>query len=129
AGIEGIWTPHLVPEIGWCEYNCALCGSVCPTGAITKVTHKQKLVTKLGTAKVDRTKCIAWAYNQECLVCEEHCPVADKAIKIVKEGGDISVGKPVVDPSLCVGCGICQNKCPVTPVRAIRVSPEGADRM
>jgi ferredoxin len=130
TGVEGIWTPHLVPEIGQCEYSCTLCGNVCPTGAITKITPKQKETVKLGTAKVDRSICIAWAYNQECLVCEEHCPISDKAIKIVEEVvmGNV-VKKPVVDPNLCVGCGICQNKCPVRPVRAIKVSPKGADRV
>ncbi|MGD2279411.1 MAG: 4Fe-4S binding protein [Candidatus Omnitrophota bacterium] len=129
AGIEGIWTPHLVPEIGQCEYSCTLCGNVCPTGAITKITPKQKETMKLGTAKVDRSICIAWAYDQECLVCEEHCPISDKAIKVIEEKimGNV-VKKPVVDPNLCVGCGICQNKCPVRPVRAIKVSAEGADR-
>ena len=129
TGLTGIWTPHLVPEIGYCEYKCVLCGNVCPTGAITKVSPEKKLDVKLGTAKVDRTKCIAWAYGQECVVCEEHCPVSEKAIKIVEEvmHGRL-VKKPVVDPELCVGCGICQNKCPVRPVRAIRVLPEGADR-
>ncbi|MFQ5952195.1 MAG: 4Fe-4S dicluster domain-containing protein [Candidatus Omnitrophota bacterium] len=130
AGLEAIWTPHLVPEIGQCEYYCTLCGNVCPTGAITKVTPKQKLSVKLGIAKVDRPICIAWEDKQECLVCEEHCPVAGKAIKVVTENfrGRI-VKKPVVDPKLCVGCGICQNKCPVRPIRAIRVSPQGADRV
>jgi MauM/NapG family ferredoxin protein len=130
AGLEGIWTPHLVPEIGQCEYTCTLCGNVCPTGAITRVTRDQKLKVKLGVAKVDRPICLAWEHKTECLVCEEHCPVANKAIKIVKEnvGGKV-IGKPVVDPELCVGCGICQNKCPVRPVRAIRISPEGANRM
>jgi len=32
SGLEGIWTPQLVPEIGYCDYNCALCGGACPTG-------------------------------------------------------------------------------------------------
>ena len=129
AGLESIWTPHLVPEIGYCEYQCTLCGNVCPTGAIPRLTKDKKLKTKLGTAKVDRPLCLAWEHNMECLVCEEHCPVPEKARKVV---GEIVEGrlvkKPVVDPDLCVGCGICQTKCPVRPVRAIRVTPKNADR-
>lgn len=129
SGIEGIWTPHLVPEIGYCEYNCALCSSVCPTGAIPKLPLDKKKKTSLGTAKVDRSICIAWAYNQECLVCEEHCPVPEKAIKIIEEVVDGRVvQKPYVDPKLCIGCGICQTKCPVRPVRAIKVNPSTAER-
>ena len=122
AGLGGIWTPQLVPEIGYCEYNCNLCGNVCPTGAIPSLSLKEKQHTALGTAKVNRGICLAWAYNEECLVCEEHCPIPEKAIKIVKDtvSGKM-VLKPVVDKSLCIGCGICQNKCPARPDRAIKV--------
>lgn len=124
SGPSGIWTPKLVPEIGYCEYNCTLCGEVCPTQAIPQLPLAQKRRVKLGTAVVDRDICLAWAYHQQCLVCEEHCPVADKAIKIQTDIDDgRPVSKPVVDTSLCIGCGICQNKCPVRPVRAIRVTP------
>jgi len=122
SGWQGIWTPQLVPEIGYCEYNCTLCGQVCPTKAIPPVSLEEKHNTIMGTAKVDRSICNTWAYDKNCLVCEEHCPVADKAIKIselVINGQKIL--RPVVDPDLCIGCGICQNKCPIRPKRAIRV--------
>ena len=122
AGWQGLWTPQLVPEIGYCEYNCNLCGQVCPTGAIPRLPRDAKRQARLGLAKVDRSICLAWAHNEQCIVCEEHCPVADKAIKleIVRINGR-EVYRPVVDPALCIGCGICQNKCPVSPLRAIRV--------
>ncbi len=127
AGIEGIWTPQLLPEIGYCEYRCTLCGSTCPTGAIHPVDLEQKLKTKLGLAEIDKSICLPWAEGKECIVCQEHCPVADKAIKLDTYAG--GPARPYVDPSLCVGCGICQNKCPVRPIRAIRVSPKNADRI
>ncbi|MDD4012808.1 MAG: 4Fe-4S binding protein [Candidatus Omnitrophica bacterium] len=131
CGPAALWTPKLVPDIGYCEYNCTLCGSVCPTGAIKKLTHAEKTTVKLGTAEVDRTICLPWAHNQNCIVCEEHCPVPSKAIKIIEvpdPSGSGTIKRPVVDKSLCVGCGICQTKCPVRPQRAIRVSPDGAYR-
>ncbi len=34
GGLYGIYTPVLVPRKGYCEYNCTLCGQVCPTKAI-----------------------------------------------------------------------------------------------
>src|SRR5678809_1164218 len=43
AGVEGLWTPILIPRIGYCEFSCVLCGQVCPTGAIQKITEDQKL--------------------------------------------------------------------------------------
>jgi MauM/NapG family ferredoxin protein len=122
SGWQGLWTPRLVPEIGYCEYNCTLCGQVCPTGAIPRLSREAKKQVRMGLARVDRSLCLAWAHNEPCIVCEEHCPVADKAIKldIVRvHGRDVS--RPVVDRALCIGCGICQNKCPVSPERAIRV--------
>lgn len=123
SGIEGVWTPQLVPEIGYCEYNCTLCGRTCPTAAIRGVTLEEKHNTKLGLAEVNRSICIAWSQNAQCMVCEEHCPVPGKAIKAKREMiGGREVLKPLVDAGLCVGCGICQNKCPCRPVRAIRVS-------
>lgn len=35
---------------------------------------------RLGTAFVDRGRCLPWAMNTPCLVCEENCPVTPKAI-------------------------------------------------
>ena len=122
SGWQGLWTPQLVPEIGYCEYNCTLCGQVCPTGAIPRLSKDAKRQARLGLARVDRSICLAWALNKQCIVCEEHCPVADKAIKLdIARIDGREVYRPVVDPALCIGCGICQNKCPVSPLRAIRV--------
>jgi len=124
AGLEGVWTPQLVPEVGYCDYNCALCGGACPTGAIRRLPLKEKQNARLGTADVDHSICLAWSLNQRCLICERSCPVPGNAVKVrtdMVEG--IAVGRPVVDKALCTGCGGCQNKCPVRPVRAIRVSP------
>lgn len=122
SGAQGIWTPKLVPEIGCCEYNCTLCGNVCPTGAIPKLPLAVKQKVKLGLAVIDHDLCIPWAKGTECLVCEEHCPVPDKAIKRdYRTAGPLAVGRPVVKEHLCIGCGLCQHVCPVDPVRAIRV--------
>jgi polyferredoxin len=123
SGAGGIWTPRLVPEIGCCEYNCVLCGGVCPTGAIKKIDAAEKHLTKLGAAEVHKDICIAWKDKKECIVCHEYCPVSEKALDLIPENvnGKI-IYKPVVNDR-CVGCGACQNKCPVRPERAIRVKP------
>ena len=121
-GLEGLWTPQLVPEIGYCEYNCNLCGIVCPTRAIPKLFLEDKQKIKLGLAVIDRSICLPWAKKEQCIVCQEHCPVPDKAIGLIEENisGKV-IYKPYVDPDKCIGCGICQNKCPLRPKRAIKV--------
>jgi polyferredoxin len=128
AGLEGMWTPMLVPVLGYCEYNCNLCSQVCPTGAIRKVTVEEKQEIRIGLAMFDTTRCIPYAFGRNCIVCEEHCPIPEKAIRFVEEeaidagGNPFVLKKPIVDPELCTGCGICENKCPVVDLPAVRVS-------
>ena len=115
SGLACMWTPKLDTSIGYCEHQCTLCGKVCPTGALAKLSVEQKIHTKIGCARVDQEVCLPWARGEECLVCEEHCPVSSKAIKMtafINASGEI-VKVPSVDPSLCVGCAICEFKCPV----------------
>ena len=80
AGVEGLWTPVLVPQIGYCEYYCTLCGQVCPTGAIKTLDVQTKIRTVIGTAFFDVNRCLPYAFGKTCIVCEEHCPTSPKAI-------------------------------------------------
>jgi Pyruvate/2-oxoacid:ferredoxin oxidoreductase delta subunit len=34
----------------------------------------------MGTAFVDRSRCLPWAMDKPCIVCEENCPLSPKAI-------------------------------------------------
>ncbi len=124
AGIEGIWTPVLVSRIGYCEYNCTLCGQVCPTSAIRKLTVPEKHKTFIGLAFVDPARCIPFAQGTPCIVCEEHCPTPKKAIVFEERPGKAGkrIQVPVVLPDLCIGCGICEHKCPVVDWAGIRVT-------
>ena len=134
AGPDGLWTPMLVPKIGYCEYYCSLCSQVCPTGAIEELTVEAKTQVKIGTAWIDKNRCIPWKFGDPCIVCEEHCPVSPKAIKMVEvdvlqPDGSIKKPKvPVIDTQLCIGCGICENKCPVVDQPAIYVTSIGETR-
>ena len=136
AGMAGFWTPRLVMIQGYCEYTCTLCGSVCPSGAIREISVKEKIERpiKIGSAYVDRGRCLPWSGNGPCIVCEEHCPTSPKAIYFSKElvtgpdGKRILVPLPYVGLKICVGCGICEYKCPVKGRPAIRIISAGESR-
>ena len=91
GGLENLWTPVLNNRIGTsgCQLNCVACGQVCSTSAIRPITLAEKLGVdefakagpiKLGTAFVDRNRCLPWAMDKPCIVCEENCPLSPKAI-------------------------------------------------
>ena len=127
AGLEGLYTPRLVPRMGYCTHTCTLCGQVCPTGAIPQLDLELKQTIVLGTAAINRTRCIPYTEGADCLVCEEHCPVSPKAITFNMaevpdlQGKKILVKLPVVQPDRCIGCGHCEYVCPVGGASAIRV--------
>lgn len=127
AGLEGLWTPILVPRLGYCDYSCHACGQICPVEAIPPLALEEKRQHVIGKAYLDHNRCLAWADNQECIVCEEMCPIPDKAIVLKTiavedpSGETIQVQRPYVTRELCIGCGICEYKCPVEGPAAIRV--------
>jgi formate hydrogenlyase subunit 6/NADH:ubiquinone oxidoreductase subunit I len=134
AGLEGMFSPQLIARLGYCEFNCTLCGQVCPTGAIRKLNLPDKHTWKIGHAFFDRDRCLPYAKGIPCMVCEEHCPTPDKAIKfrpqqvVNSRGETVTVLQPFVLDELCIGCGICENKCPLPGLAAVRLTGEGAAR-
>jgi ferredoxin len=139
AGLEGLWTPVLVPRVGYCEPTCTLCTQVCPTSAIRRVHEDQKTgrngaaMVRVGTAFFDQGRCLPWAMGVSCTVCEEFCPMSPKAIwtretEIVVAGKPVVVKVPHVDPRRCNGCGACEHVCPVRDKAAVRVTAAGESR-
>jgi polyferredoxin len=213
-GWEALWTPALNNRIGTsgCQLNCIACGQACPTGAIRPISLDQKQglggfeaagAVRIGLASVDRGRCLPWAMDRPCIVCEENCPVTPKAITVseieqtVRDGafevastegatmrlrgaklapgqfasGDyacklaseergraivantedtlaidaaaawpeapapgtrvevqIRLQRPLVDPSRCIGCGVCEHECPMNGLRAIRITADNETR-
>jgi MauM/NapG family ferredoxin protein len=127
GGVQNVLTPRLVPRLGYCSFSCNACGQVCPTGAIAELALEEKQATVIGLASIDRDRCLPWAHDLPCIVCEEACPIADKAITLEEvqvetaEGGSVVLQRPVVIQELCIGCGICEYQCPMGGEAAIRV--------
>jgi polyferredoxin len=127
GSLFGLWSPILVPRLGYCDYACNKCGQVCPTQAILPLPLEEKRNQVIGKAYIDQNRCIAWADHADCIVCEEMCPLPEKAIKLEvgqwqpSEGNLVEVQLPIVNRDLCIGCGICEYKCPVTAEAAIRI--------
>lgn len=134
AGLEGMWTPILNAQTGYCEYECNKCMQVCPTRAIQKLPLEDKKQFKIGTAVVDKNRCYTYADGYNCAVCEEHCPIPEKAIRFREvdtwnfKGELVKVKQIYVKPELCTGCGICENKCPRLDAPGIFLTAEEEER-
>ena len=72
-----MWTPILdfVAGTSGCQSNCVACGHLCPTAAIRPLSLKERMglgefkdkgPVRLGTAFVDKNRCLPWAMDRPC---------------------------------------------------------------
>lgn len=115
-GIAEWGSPQIIPRQAGC-IMCMNCSKVCPSAAIVKVKDS---AVKIGTAMIDKSRCLVWGQSKDCLVCMEYCPFG--AIYVD------SKNRPVVNEDLCMGCGLCEQSCPVEGKSAINVSNRGEKR-
>jgi len=104
-----------IPLLNFDKGECLFCGDclqVCATGALLEVEGQAPWLIN---AAIDATKCLAFK-GVECRSCEDPCE--SRAIKMLASIGGVS--RPVLDASLCNGCGACYALC---PVNAIEMKP------
>ena len=99
-----IGTPYLVPRNAPCDL-CLKCILVCTSGALRQVEKSQ---VRMGLAEINRETCLAWQ-GVECKICYTSCPFYNRAIRLEDHE------RPVVDKTVCVGCGICEHVCIAEP--------------
>lgn len=117
-------TPIIDPR----QQACRLCEDfpcidACPTDALRKVESRKDV--DMGYAVINEDLCIAFQ-GMRCEVCYRVCPFIDEAIHIdyrMREGDAIhSVFAPYIDVDVCVGCGLCVERCVVSePEIAIKI--------
>ncbi len=107
-------TPVIDPNRAACVVCDGLdCMHVCPSGALKLVPQASAI--RMGLAIVDKEACVR-SQGEDCTICTDQCPMGESALRVSR------VGPPIVVDGGCVGCGVCQNRCPVTP-KAIVVRP------
>jgi MauM/NapG family ferredoxin protein len=95
---------------------CMRCPPACPTGALDAALSDPRAV-RMGRARVLAERCYAHA-GILCRTCLDECPFEGEAIV---QDAEL---RPVVTER-CVGCGLCEARCPAPEV-AIRIVPAGA---
>lgn len=116
-GLAGVMQPVVSFEKGFCNFDCTVCGDVCPNGAIKPLTVEEKHLTQMGYVVFIEENCIVYTDGTNCGACSEHCPTQAVAMIPYKNGLTI----PHVNPDICVGCGGCEYVCPARPFRAIYI--------
>lgn len=95
-------TPTFNPPVKACFLCTPLhCIEACADGALLPPERPEAL--SMGKARIDPARCRAHQ-GEECRWCVDFCPYSGRAIVALG-------GIPVVRPTECVGCGLCEYAC------------------
>jgi ferredoxin-type protein NapG len=108
--------PYIDANLAPCVVCSTLeCMTVCPTGALVPTPIRY---IDMGTAAWNASTCLR-TKGDGCRVCVDECPVGEVAIRI-----SVDQRVEVIEDG-CVGCGVCQHRCPTTP-KSIMVEPKAS---
>jgi ferredoxin len=116
SGVLGFLSPVVRYKSDYCKQDCNACTTVCPSGALQKLSLERKNRYVIGKASIDTSLCL-WGIS-ECSACLRPCPYG--AIKI-RWNEEAYESFPGVDPAKCNGCGACEVVCPTGDLKAIKV--------
>ena len=107
AGLLAEGLPYIVAA----DQPCVVCSDLscmknCPSGALKLVDIA---AIRMGTAKTHHATCLR-SHGEECRLCVEACPLGETAITISPTTGKVRVKKDG-----CIGCGLCESRCPTEP--------------
>jgi ferredoxin len=125
-GLSGTLQPRMDFKTGFCNYDCTVCSSVCPTGAIVPRNLEEKKAIQPGIARFIQENCVVYIRKTDCGACAEHCPTA--AVRMIPDPR-IQKRAPKIDERICVGCGACEFACPTKPYKAIYVETNPVHRV
>lgn len=103
------------PEVDFLRGECTFCGA-CVSACAPRALRARRAPPWHLMPMVYET-CLAWK-GIDCRRCGEVC--ATGALRIFS--GMAGATLPVIDASLCNGCGACVTPCPVTAIRLSEVA-------
>ncbi|MDJ0837599.1 MAG: 4Fe-4S dicluster domain-containing protein [Acidobacteriota bacterium] len=113
AGVNA-GTPYIDPNTVSCHLCPDMpCIAACEPQALLPVADPRQV--RMGRAVIQTEDCMTYD-DKVCTLCYDACPYPEEAITI---GEDFH--PEVLDA--CVGCGACQNRCPVVPVGVKVLNP------
>jgi polyferredoxin len=132
GGVEGLWTPVLVPRIGYCEPNCVLCSQVCPTGAIWEITVAEKIGRSVRDSGLG-IRDSAPEPNAAANATAEPATPSPAPDAEARRPDPIRIGTAFYDRGRCLPwgmateCIVCEEWCPTSPKAIYLVDAQVTD--
>jgi ferredoxin len=109
-GLTGVFQPYMDFNFAYCEYDCNICVTICPSDALQQLNLETKQLTQMGTVELITDLCVVYKNDTDCGACAEACPT--HAVYTEMEN---NINYPKTRTDICIGCGACQYMCPVSP--------------